>query len=265
MSMPRSAMSRRTVLTAAAAAPVLLSVPAAAKSGPVMLKVGDRLKNFGLLKPGVHQYLRSRETSDMHLAQQIWRREVRFETVDGAPKMRIVQRWTGTGETPSKVEMDSLFEPMTWRPSSHIRITTTKSAGRKVEGFMFSEARITGLADLADNTRTDFNVPSNEPMYNFETDVEMLGTLPLAQGYAVSIPFYHPGGGEPARYLWTVTGSEKMPGPDGRAIDCWILETDYNEAGSKPARFWFAKGTAQLVRQESTGPDGAMFRKTLLW
>jgi hypothetical protein len=102
-------------------------------------------------------------------------------------------------------------------------------------------------------------------MYNFETDMEMLQTLPLAAGYAVSIPFYHPGGaGGGARYLWSVAGEERLPSPDGRDIDCWIVQTDYNVPDAPPARFWLAKTTQQLVRQEAVAPDGTVHRKTLL-
>ncbi|MBX3565225.1 MAG: hypothetical protein KF730_11710 [Sphingomonas sp.] len=260
-------VSRRSVLGAAAMAPVAAMAKAApaaarAKAAPATLKVGDRLARFDLLKPGAHSYLRSREKDGAHIATDIWRREVRFETVDGVAKMRILQRWDGTGAKPSLVTRDSLFEPGTWRPSTHLRISTVDDK-RTVEGFLFEPARITAMPGVADNSRADFTVSFDEPMFNFETDMEMLGTLPLAAGYAVSIPFYHPGAPKPGRYLWTVAGDERLPGPDGRAIDCWIVECDYN-SGGKPTRFWYAKRTQQFIKLEGHAPDGAIHRKTLL-
>lgn len=251
-------IGRRGVLGAAAMAPVA----AMARTAPATLKVGDPLARFDLLKPGVHTYLRSSEKDGAHIAREIWRREVRFETVDGVRKLRIVQRWDGTGAKPALAERDSLFEPGTWRPSTHLRVSTAEDK-RTVEGFLFEPARIIGLPGLEGNSRADFTVPFPEPMFNFETDMEMLGTLPLGHGYAVSIPFYHPGGGAPARYLWTVTGDAALPGPDGRPIDCWVIECDYN-SGRDPARFWLTRRTQLYVKMEGKGPDGVLYRKTLL-
>jgi hypothetical protein len=255
-------LSRRTLIALATVAPVaaLAGTPAV----PNRLNVGDRLARFGLLKSGRRSYLRSQIRNGAHVATDIWQREVRFERVDGVDRLRIVQRWDGTGKEPSLVERDSLFETGTFRPLTHVR--TTRAGGKTVvEGFRFGEKALTGMRELADNSQAAVDVPFPEPMYNFETDMEMLQTLPLARGYAVSIPFFHPVGGAPARYLWRVAAEEALAGPDGRGIDCWLVETDYNRPQSPPARFWFAKGTQQLIRQESRGPDGIIHLKTLLF
>ncbi|MBL7599309.1 hypothetical protein INQ10_25110, partial [Escherichia coli] len=77
--------------------------------------------------------------------------------VGSVRKLRIVQRWDGTGAKPSLVTRDSLFEPGTWRPSSHLRVTTVEDK-KTVEGFLFAPDRITGLPGVADNSRADFDV-----------------------------------------------------------------------------------------------------------
>lgn len=231
---------------------------------PHRLNVGDRLARFDLLKPGRRSYLRSQIRNGAHVATDIWQREVRFERVDGVERLRIVQRWDGTGREPSLVERDSLFETGTFRPFTHARIT--RAGGKMVvEGFRFGEKALTGMRELPGNSQATVDVPFPEPMYNFEADIEMLRTLPLARGYAVSIPFFHPVGGAPARYVWRVAAEEALAGPDGRGIDCWVVETDYNRPQSAPARFWLAKHTQQLIRQESPGPDGVVHMKTLLF
>lgn len=255
--------SRRQLLGALAAAPL---VPAVARAADVQtLRVGDALPRFDWLKPGVRTYLRSQLRGERHVATDIWRRETRIEAVDGVQRLRIVQRWDGAGQTGTLAERYSVFELGSFRPLTHLRITTRDGA-RVVEGFRFTPEGVVGLDGVADNSRADFSAPSPEPMYNFETDMEMLQTLPLAAGYAVSIPFYHPGGpGGGARYLWSVAGEEGLPSPDGGEIDCWIVQTDYNVPDSPPARFWLAKATQQLVRQEAVAPDGTIHRKTLLF
>lgn len=253
---------RRTVLTLAAAAPA--AAAAATRSTPHRLNVGDRLARFGLLAPGRRGYLRSQIRDGAHVATDIWQREVRFDRADGVERLRIVQRWDGTGREPSLVERDSLFELGTFRPLTHVR--TTRAGGKAVvEGFRFGEEALTGMRELPGNSQAAAAVPFPEPMYNFEADIEMLRTLPLARGYAVSIPFFHPIGGAPARYVWRVAAEEALAGPDGRGIDCWVVETDYNRPQSPPARFWLAKRTQQLIRQESRAPDGVIHLKTLLF
>ena len=255
-------LSRRTLIALAAAAPA--AVLAAPSTTPHRLNVGDRLARFGLLRPGRRSYLRSQNKGGRHVATDIWQREVRFERIGGIDRLRIVQHWDGTGKDPSLVERDSLFELGTFRPLTHVR--TTRAGGKTViEGFAFGPKGLTGMRDLPDNSQTAVDVPFPEPMYNFETDMEMLQTLPLARGYAVSIPFFHPVGGTPARYLWRVAAEEALAGPDGRGIDCWVIETDYNRPQSPPARFWLAKGTQQMIRQEARGPDGIIHLKTLLF
>lgn len=253
--------SRRLVLGGLAAAP--LAGPALAQDAD-RLEVGQALERFDLLKPGIRTYLRSREKDGAHVATDIWRREVRFEDVGGVRRLRIVQRWDGTGQTPSLVERASVFELGTFRPFTHLRITNAGGT-RTVEGFRFSPDAITGLEGLADNSRAGFSVAFPEPMYNFETDMEMLQTLPWRAGHAVSIPFYHPGGGAPARYLWRAAAEETLPGPDGAGVACWVVETDYNSNGASIARFWLAKATQQLIRMEQRAPDGVLHRKTLLF
>ncbi|WP_447726223.1 DUF3108 domain-containing protein [Sphingomonas koreensis] len=255
-------LSRRTLLALAAVAPTIAT--AASSAAPHRLNVGDRLARFDLLKPGRRSYLRSQVRGGAHVATDIWQREVRFERVDGVERLRIIQRWDGTGKEPTLVERDSLFEIDTFRPLTHVR--TTRAGGKMVvEGFRFGAKALTGMRELADNSQAAVDVPFAEPMYNFEADIETLRTLPLARGYAVSIPFFHPVGGAPARYVWRVAAEEALAGPDGRGIDCWVVETDYNRPQSPPARFWFAKRTQQLIRQESLAPDGVMHMKTLLF
>lgn len=251
---------RRRLLAAAAAAPVASLAGRGLAAEPHVLRVGDVLPRFDWLKPGVRTYLRSRQLGDQHAPVDIWRRETRIETVDGVERLRIVQRW----DSPTSVaERDSVFELNTFRPLTHLRVSTREGA-RTVEAFRFSDREIAGQEGVADNSRAGFSVASDEPMYNFETDMEMLQTLPLAAGYAVSIPFYHPGGGAPARYLWTVTGEDRLTGPDGRDMDCWVVETDYNHPDSPPSRFWLARATQQFMRLEARAPDGSVFRKYLL-
>ncbi|RZJ01199.1 MAG: hypothetical protein EON90_04525 [Brevundimonas sp.] len=249
---------------AALASPAIArATPPRAAQTPHSLNVGDRLQRFDLLKPGVRSYLRSQLRGDQHLATDIWRRETRIDTVDGAPRLLILQRWDSAHQPSVTSERVSVLEPGTFRPITHTRVATQED-GRRIEGFRFADDGVYGLADLPGNERAGFAQKSNEAMFNFETDLEMLQTLAWAPGYSVSIPFYHPGGGAPARYVWSVGGEERVPSPDGGALDCWIIQTDYNDPGHPPARFWLVKSTQQFLKLEAPGADHVIHRKVLL-
>jgi hypothetical protein len=229
--------------------------------------VGTQLARFSLLKPGTHHYLRYIRTPDgANAPLDIWAREVRFEERDGKRQLHIVQRWDGpmtSFTSPGSVKrLDSWFDSATFRPLSHVRITE-KDGKKLVEGFVFAPDRVSGMQDLADNSQKALSVASSEPTFNFETDIEFLQTLPLAEGYEASINFYHPGGATaPKRYSFKVTGSETIAGPAG-PVDCWVVWTDYGTPGAD-AKFWFAKTTQLMVRQESAPRDGKVLVKTLI-
>jgi hypothetical protein len=254
-------MSRlRHTLLGLFAASLALSASAAVQN----VDVGAQLPRFGLLKAGTHHYLRFLRTPTTNASQpiDIWTREIRFEEREGKKLMRIVQRWDGAMPAPSTRTFDSWFETGSFRPLSHERISE-KEGKRMVEGFVFAPDKISGMRELAENTQKDLAVASSEPTYNFETDIEFLQALPLAEGYDARINFYHPGGkSAPQRYSFRVTGSATVAGPSG-PVYCWVLKTDYNQPGSE-STFWFAKGSQLMLRKESPRPVGRFMVKTLI-
>jgi hypothetical protein len=252
---------RRLLLSA-----LLATLTIAAQAAVTNIDVGAPLPRFKLLKPGTHHYLRFMRTPEGASAPlDIWTREVRFEQRDGKQQLHIVQRWDGAMVSPtapgSVKRLDSWFETATFRPLSHVRITE-KDSQRLVEGFVFAPERVSGMQDLADNSQKALSVSASEPTFNFETDIEFLQALPLAEGYEASINFYHPGGPAPKRYVFKVAGAETIAGPAG-PVDCWVVTTDYGTPGAD-AKFWFAKGSQLMLRQESAPRDGKVLVKTLL-
>ena len=132
-----------------------------------------------------------------------------------------------------------------------------------VGGYRFVAGKVVGMTDLADNGRADFSEAMPEAHYNFELDMEFLRTLPMAEGRTFDIPFYDPGRGKPARYRFVVEGADRIAGPDGKPVDCWLVTADYN-SGQLKARYWFAKANQVMVRGEQAMPDGGVMVKALL-
>ena len=253
---------------------VLLAIPAEAQQIPATtagvspgaavdsLHVGQPLARFDLLRPGTHRYLRYAIVNGRRMPIDLWTRTVSMEDHDGVRRLRIRQRWDELGEPPLSLDQDAWFELGTFRPLTHVK-TRRHGDTVTVGGYRFLPDRIVGMNGLPGNVRKGFSVAASEPAFDFEYDMELLQTLPLRDGYRVSIAFYDPGLDPPARYTFVVAGSASMDGPDGRPIDCWVVTADYN-TGHVVNRFWFAKRTQVLVREEGRTPDGRLLVKTLL-
>lgn len=226
------------------------------------LHLGERLARFDLLTPGTHRYLRYLIADGRRSPIDIWTRTVSVEEQDGTRRLRIEQRWDELGEPPLSLEQDAWFELGTFRPLTHIK-TRRHGDTITVGGYRFLPDRIVGMDELPNNTRKGFFVASSEPAFDFEYDMELLQTLALRDGYRASVVFYDPALAPPARYTFVVAGSEAIEGPDGRPIDCWVVTADYN-TGHVESRFWFAKRTQVLVREEGQTADGRILVKTLL-
>jgi len=238
------------------------SVPAHADT--MRLKVGEPLARFAKLRPGVHRYVRYMVGADgSRKAIDIWQRTVSFgPDAQGRPNaLHIAQRWDRADGSRVLIQ-DSWFDARTFTPSTHVR-HTVQDGKDDYAGYRFDTAQVVGMADLANNSRKDFVMALPEPSYNFETDMELFQTLPMANGRTFNMPFYDAGIGQPGRYNFVVAGSETIPGPDGRPIDCWLVTADYNK-DKIGARFWFAKSNQLLIHEEAPMDGGATLVKTLL-
>jgi hypothetical protein len=229
---------------------------------PTRLNVGERLAHMRSIEPGVHRYLRYMVKEGKRSAIDIWTRTVTFESQDGRALMHIVQRWDKAVLPPVSVVQDSWFESGTFRPLTHVR-KVDRNGKLEVGGYRFLPDRIVGIPELPDNASADFSIDSPEPAFNFEYDMELLQALPLKGGYAVSIPFYDPGREPPARYVFAVSGADRIAMPDGHWVECWVVTADYN-TGKVISRFWLDKRTQMMIREEQQQPDGAVLVKTLL-
>lgn len=213
------------ILLVLAASPALFA-PAAAQD----LEAGAPLPRYTLLKPGVHRYERNvRLANGTVMPADTWIRDVRFETQDGKPRVHVIQRVRPRMPASASLTLDTWLEAGTLRPLTHERTDVGKhgpSTGRYVFG--------------------------SEPAYNLDTDVELLETLPLTEGYTVRILFYRPGAATPPqRHDFRVTGSATIAGPAGQR-DCWIVRTRYDH----PVTFWIARDNQLVVRQETELPNG---------
>ena len=252
-----------------ATAVALTSAPTAAitAAAPILVRVGDRSVRTERLAPGAYRYLRYKVKDGHRIAVDIWNRTVDFETREGRRLLHLTQRWDEVQVSPSgavALDQDSWFDAATLRPVTHVRRATLANGSVTVVGYRFEADKAVGMTDLPGNARAGFSLAYAEAPFNFEYDMELLQTLPLATSRAFSLPFYDAGIDAKAdRYVFRVAGSAAIRGWDGRSTDCWLVTADYN-TGEVKSRFWFAKQSQLLIREEARLPDGSIFIKTLL-
>jgi hypothetical protein len=233
-------------------------------AGVTEVHVGDKLERANLLKPGVHRYVRYSVTPDGHRnAIDIWSREISFETKDGRKLMRVQQQWDETGK-PVVLVQDAWFEADTLRPLTQVK-RLTRDGTTTTSGYRFFPDKIVGMDELEGNAKKGFVQTTAEPTNNWETDMEYLQALPLKEGYSASINFYDPGLDPPARYVYSVSGSDSIATADGGNIDCWLVMIDFKDGEHVITnRYWFAKKSQVLIREEQKAADGSVLVKTLL-
>ena len=253
---------RSTILLFAALMAPAAPTPAAAQAGPVdTISVGDALPRWDRLKPGTKRYLRYREENGRRIAMDIWSRTIAFEPdSSGVQRLHISQQWNGA-TLPFDRELDSWFELRTFRPLTHRTKRIAKDA-TTVAAFLFDDREVRGDPAVAGNSQAALRVAAPERTFNFETDTEMMATLPWRKGYAARINFYHPGGEPPKWYILRVTGEDRLI-LGGRPIDSWVVQIDYGAVGS--SRFWIDKDTQSILRVAATGPDikGTLYKVLL--
>jgi len=239
----------------------LLAAPAMSASSKMdMLQVGQPLARFDLIKPGVHRYARYMITGEQRSLLDLWTRRVSFETENGKRILRVHQRWDAADKSYVAL-FDQTFETGSFRPLSQAK-SVTRAGVTTTQSVTFDGAKVDTIGDGKPGVGKPVHEAFPMLFYNWHTDMEFLQALPLARGYAASIPFYDAGLEPPARYTYAVTGEDTLPAADGTPIKCWVME--FRGKPSDPSiRYWISKRGQVLVREQATSPDGVLV-KTLL-
>jgi hypothetical protein len=215
-----------------------------AMAQPDTVRVTSKHINTKHLKPGTRQYLVtiSNPKNPGILSQSLWNRDIRFEQVQGKERMVIRQHWIGA-DTLSNRTIESVMEK-DFTPIFH-----TSTSVRGTAAFNFAPDKITAADTARTNPWRKFVMPTPEPTYNWELDMEFFESLPLKANTVFLINFYHPGSKTgPQAYAYKVTGSEKLPTINNQTIDCWLLRIDYSPENY--GIFWVTKKTHEVLKME---------------
>jgi hypothetical protein len=225
-----------------------------------MVEVGRTLARADLLKAGIHRYARYMVAGDARQLLDIWTRRLTFETVDGRREMHVHQRWDAADKSYVAI-FDQTCEAGTLRPLTQSQ-SVTRDGVTRTKAFRFDGRRVDSVDDPG-----AIGSPQHEtfamPFFNWHIDMEFLQSLPLARGYAASIPFYDVGQEPPARYVYAVTGEATIAAADGTPIACWVLTFRPGEK-DPPIHYWIAKRGQVLMREEAPVAGKGLLVKTLL-
>jgi len=111
----------------------------------------------------------------------------------------------------------------------------------------------------------DFNQSFNKYNLNWHEDLIIYTILPYKDNRTFVINYYDPGFGKAEEVMYTVTGSDFLISRDGEKVNCWVLN-HYNddklpEKGYE--RFWIAKKTNEVLKEEDSGGTGRGYRYKL--
>ena len=199
------------------------------------------------LKPGVRQYLVTYQdpAHDRQLRFWYWVREISYRVRDGQPVFEIHQRWYGS-DTPAYRAVYSINEAGSFAPVYHQEwVRGTLSA------YNWKGEGISGADSVTDNVRKGFSLAFAEPNLNWNLDIETFEMLPLAEGKSFLINFYDAGLDPPQYVHYTVTGSERLAGQGGEAVDCWVLGTEGKDPRGMAysETYWISKKDHEFLKE----------------
>ncbi|WP_299824051.1 hypothetical protein [uncultured Pontibacter sp.] len=202
---------------------------------------GIRIKQ---VKAGTRQYLVTIQTPQAPnvLRQSLWNRNVSFENYQGKERMVVRQNWIGADTLSNRTILTVCEKDFT-------PIYQTSTSARGTAAFNFEKGRIVGADSVKSNGFKGFAMPSPEPTFDWELDMEFFESLPLKANTVFLINFYHPGSTTgPQYYAYKVVGSEKLLTVNNATTDCWLLRIDYSSTSH--ATFWVSKKAHEVLKME---------------
>lgn len=225
---------------------IILANAVSAQQSIDTIHAGDGQLNLDHLPLGKQQYLVYLVRDNQKRSIWLWERTTTRENRDGQPVIMIRQQWTTSDTGFNRRDLVSAVNAKTFTPIYHT--SWNPRTGR--EAYNYTATEIVGADSVADISNKSFRQAISEPSFNWELDLETFPLLPLKEGKAFVINFYHPGSkGGPGWYNYSVTGSEKIAAINGEKIDCFKLSIDYgNNRGN--STWWLSKKTHEVLKME---------------
>jgi hypothetical protein len=167
--------------------------------------------------------------------------------IAAGPAWRFVYHWRGRdgADAADTLELDA----RTLRPlrGTHVTVHGRAAIDYPADVGTGAGAGMRVAITRAQGSRYVFDTTVAGPVFAAASLALVVRALPDTSGHVTEVDVYFP---FPARLgarrvRVTVGGSARVPGPDGRPVDCWVAEARL-PAGA--IHFWVAKDTRALVQ-----------------
>ena len=233
---------------------LLLPAGLLAHPAPDTVRVGPQQLQLQYLKPGHLNYLGYfRKTPDSpSVGLTLVDITIEKQTYEKQPAFVVQQRWDADGKLAHTAR--TVFAA---RDFAMLRHDTYWLRTGYAANFDFTTRQVTyepnGVPpdSVQRAYQQELAHAAEQATLNWHSDLIVFSLLPYQEKRTFRINFYDPGFGPPTETLYTVVGSENLPGSGGAPVPCWILEYKY-EWKQKPVvqRFWIAKKTREVLRED---------------
>ncbi len=203
------------------------------------------------LQPGRTKYLVYSEDSLTKLKSgiSIWERTISTRKINNREVLFVYQVWKGLDTINSKREVLSQMDAATFSPLYHLTLFTASHVRKRENAFVFKKDSII-VTDLASADNKTSAIALQQPVFNWELDMETFAQLPLKTGKTFVIPFYHPGSKVlPALYTYKVEGEEQLEGLQNHLMKCWRL-VHREESSANYSIWWISKATHTVIKMK---------------
>ncbi len=152
--------------------------------------------------------------------------------------------------------VDAQFSATTLRP---IRMHSEEPDHGSATDFVLMDSRIAELPSGEGLKDTVFNNYPDGAFTSWELDL-VLRSLPLEEGYRVSLPLYYPFSYSHETVPVEVDGQDFVRTREGTTHQCWRITVRLR--GNTPDWFWVDTSTRELIRAVSQDDAGAVWVET---
>ncbi len=224
--------------------------PNAKDKAVASFQVGNSLSGTSRIVPRTAQYLLyTLLPNGNKQISSLLTRTVNVSEQGGEPTISVTQRYDGKEKVSTDV---STVKRRTLEP-----LTYNSDLPNQKESFTFTPQLVQGTITPVTGEAKTVTKSLKERVFNAVVVQELIQSLPLKAGYAVSVKIYNPG----KAFLsptYRVARSERLKTANGTDIETWVIE-------SGGTTLWVSKRTQDLMMMKVQLNNGSQFWKVRLY
>lgn len=200
------------------------------------------------LQPGMRKYLVYSEdsVSGKRMGVYIWERNI-LPFQKKIKNITIEQKWFSLDTQFIERTIYSVVDAHNFLPVLHHSSITAFHRPNYIEYYLFTPDSIYTDTSIS---QKKFHLLLQQPVYNWELDLETFSILPLSVGKKFAIYFYHPGSASlPQYYTYIVEQLDTIQYYTRNTIHCFRLKVNYPNSNNYSI-WWIDKETYAVIRMK---------------